>query len=136
MSTKQPSLPLPSFSPSLPPQNATLKLVRQIEFEKAISIGDTETSTAECRRKIADGACPMPLPNTTYSGPLPNPPTADEGEGGRWKLTKEFVESMIQWFKEEKPLPKRLVWEIVLQCTFGIRFLFLPPVSTLRLWTL
>lgn len=87
--------------------------IRQIEFEKAISVGDTETSTAECRRKIADGACPMP---TSYTGPLPTPPSDEQGEGGRWKLTKEFVESMISWFKDEKPLPKRLVWEIVLQC--------------------
>jgi hypothetical protein len=35
-------------------------------------------------------------------------------EDGKYKITQEFVEGMIQWFKDGKALPKRYVWEIVL----------------------
>ena len=29
-------------------------------------------------------------------------------------MTLEFIQSMVQWFKDGKTLPKRYVWEIVL----------------------
>jgi serine/threonine-protein phosphatase 5 len=35
-------------------------------------------------------------------------------EDGKYKITREFVNDMIAWFKDGKALPKRYVWEIVL----------------------
>lgn len=37
-------------------------------------------------------------------------------EGGVYKITSKFVESMLEWFKNGKTLPRRYVWEIVLGC--------------------
>lgn len=35
-------------------------------------------------------------------------------EEGKYKISLEFIRSMIQWFKDGKTLPKRYVWEIAL----------------------
>ena len=94
---------------------ATIKLMRKIEFEKAISVGDTESASARCRRLIADHACPV---EADYAGPRPQAP-ADET--GSWTPTIEFVEGMVEWFKQGKTLPRRLVWEIVLGCSALLR---------------
>lgn len=51
------------------------------------------------------GGCDM---DKTYEGPKLTL------EDGKYKITKEFVKGMIQWFKDGKALPKRYVWEIVL----------------------
>jgi serine/threonine-protein phosphatase 5 len=40
-------------------------------------------------------------------------PRLDE-EDGKYKISLEFVQAMVAWFKEGKTLPKRYVWEIVL----------------------
>jgi hypothetical protein len=45
----------------------------------------------------------------TYDGPK-----LDVDEDGKYKITREFVEGMITWFKDGKAIPKRYVWEIVL----------------------
>lgn len=94
---------------------ATQKLMRKIEFEKAISVGDTESASARCRRLISDHACPV---DKDYTGPLP---TAPVDETGSWTPTVEFVEGMVEWFKQGKTLPRRLVWEIVLGCSALLR---------------
>ncbi|KAL7416209.1 Metallo-dependent phosphatase-like protein [Mrakia frigida] len=92
---------------------ATLKLVRKIEFEQAISVGDTESPSARCRRILKDGSCAL---DPTYTGPRPTPPGPhdEDGENGRWTLTETFIKEMIEWFRAGKALPKRLVWEIIL----------------------
>jgi serine/threonine-protein phosphatase 5 len=59
---------------------------------------------------IQDGACP--LDTGSWKGPLPE---FDE-ERKRYTPTKEFVEGMIQAFKDGGKLPKRIVWEIILGC--------------------
>jgi serine/threonine-protein phosphatase 5 len=50
--------------------------------------------------------------DTTYTGPMPEYDSATK----RYKPTKEFVEGMIQMFKDGGKLPKRIVFEIVLGC--------------------
>jgi len=35
-------------------------------------------------------------------------------ENGKFYMTQEFIDQMIQWFKDGKTLPKRYVWEIVI----------------------
>jgi hypothetical protein len=93
--------------------DATLKLVRKIEFEQAISVGDTESPSARCRRIIKDGSCSL---DPSYAGPRPIAPKADgeDGENGRWTLTEDFIKEMVEWFRAGKALPKRIVWEIIL----------------------
>lgn len=51
------------------------------------------------------GGCEV---DKTYDGPKLTM------EDGKFKITREFVNDMIAWFKDGKALPKRYVWEIVL----------------------
>ncbi|KAA1476032.1 phospho protein phosphatase, partial [Dentipellis sp. KUC8613] len=99
---------------ALEPQNqsvrqqleSTQKLVRKIEFEKAIEVGEEQSAVDRCREIIADGGCMM---DKSYEGPK-----LEVDESGKYHITLEFVRSMIQWFKDGKALPRRYVWEIVL----------------------
>lgn len=43
-------------------------------------------------------------------------PPISETNPKRYSPTKEFVESMIQHFKDGGKIPKRLAWEIILGC--------------------
>jgi hypothetical protein len=45
----------------------------------------------------------------TYKGPQ-----LDTTDDGKYKITMEFIRSMIQWFKDGNMLPRRYAWEIVL----------------------
>ncbi|VDB87338.1 unnamed protein product [Peniophora sp. CBMAI 1063] len=84
---------------------STQKLLRRIEFEKAIEVGEEQSAVDRCREIIADGGCFL---EKGYVGP-----TLTE-QDGKYSITPEFIQSMIAWFKEGKTLPKRYVWEIVL----------------------
>jgi len=112
--------PLPSLSNSGSDSPSFLHLsfscflkVRKIEFEQAISVGDTESPSARCRRILKDGSCAL---DASYTGPRPTPPGPhdEDGENGRWTLTETFIKEMIEWFRAGKALPKRLVREIIL----------------------
>ena len=37
-------------------------------------------------------------------------------KGSVYKIMPKFVESMLEWFKNGKTLPRHYVWEIVLGC--------------------
>jgi hypothetical protein len=87
----------------------TLKLIRRIEFEKAISVGEQEKISKKIIELIKTDSVPM---DADYAGPTPS---YDE-PSGRYRPTKEFVEGMIQLFKDGGKLPKRLCWEVVLGC--------------------
>ncbi|KAJ6587140.1 phosphoprotein phosphatase [Mycena vulgaris] len=84
---------------------ATQKLIRKIEFEKAIEVEGEKSAVLRCQEIITEGGCDV---EKTYAGPTL--PLAD----GKYSITHEFVTSMIQWFKDGKALPKRYVWEIIL----------------------
>jgi serine/threonine-protein phosphatase 5 len=45
----------------------------------------------------------------TYQGP-----TLETTDDGKYKITIEFIRSMLQWFKDGKTLPRRYAWEITL----------------------
>ncbi|TFK73939.1 protein phosphatase 5 [Pluteus cervinus] len=83
---------------------ATRKYIRMKDFEKAIG-RDEQDAVIRCRAIIADGGCD---PEKSYTGPKL------EYEDGKFSITAEFIQGMIQWFKDGKTLPKRYVWEIVL----------------------
>jgi serine/threonine-protein phosphatase 5 len=58
---------------------------------------------------LSQDSVPM---DPSYTGPMPSYDTSTK----RYKPTKEFVEGMIQMFKDGGKLPKRLCFEIVLGC--------------------
>lgn len=99
---------------ALEPQNAqvrkelesTQKLVRKIEFEKAIEVEEEKSAVERCMEIIAEGTCEV---EKNYEGPK-----LETSDDGKFKITIEFIRSMMQWFKEGKSLPRRYAWEIVL----------------------
>lgn len=100
---------------ALEPHNATIKqqleatqkLARRIEFEKAIEREEETSAVLRCLEIIADGGCEL---DKTYAGPhLPKDSTT-----GKYTINIEFVREMMKLFKDGKTLPKRYVWEIAL----------------------
>jgi len=85
---------------------STQKLVRKIEFEKAIEFEGEKEATERCVEIIAEGGCEV---DKSYAGPK-----LDSLDDGKFGISLQFVRSMIQWFKDGKTLPRRYVWEIVL----------------------
>jgi serine/threonine-protein phosphatase 5 len=53
-----------------------------------------------------EGTCEV---EKNYEGPK-----LETSDDGKFKITIEFIRSMMQWFKEGKSLPRRYAWEIVL----------------------
>jgi serine/threonine-protein phosphatase 5 len=53
-----------------------------------------------------EGACEV---EKSYQGPR-----LETTDDGNFKITIEFIRSMMQWFKDGKALPRRYAWEIVL----------------------
>jgi len=45
----------------------------------------------------------------TYDGPK-----LETTDDGKYRITIEFIRSIIQWFKDGKALPRRYAWEIIL----------------------
>ncbi|KAK7472674.1 Palmitoyl-protein thioesterase 1 [Stygiomarasmius scandens] len=84
---------------------STQKLIRRLEFEKAIEKEGEQNPVDRCREIIAEGGCDV---DKNYAGPRL------VQEGDKYQITKEFVNEMLEWFKSGKPLPKRYVWEIIL----------------------
>ncbi|KAI8457919.1 protein phosphatase 5, partial [Phakopsora pachyrhizi] len=87
--------------------DATVKLVRRLEFEKAIASQDEEPVSAKIRKMISEGACEL---DKDYQGPM-----LEETANG-WKPNLKFIQDMLEWFKAGKTLPKRWVYEIALGC--------------------
>lgn len=87
--------------------DVTQKLVRKIEFEKAIEREEEISAVLRCQEIIADGGCEL---DKTYTGPeLPM-----DSATGKYIITIDFVREMMKMFKDGKTLPKRYVWEIAL----------------------
>ncbi|KAH9083732.1 phosphoprotein phosphatase [Lactarius deliciosus] len=85
---------------------STQKLVRKIEFEKAIEVEEEKSAVDRCLEIIAEGACEV---EKNYEGPR-----LETTDDGKFEITIEFIRSMMQWFKDGKALPRRYAWEIVL----------------------
>jgi serine/threonine-protein phosphatase 5 len=54
------------------------------------------------------GGCEV---DSSYTGPR-----LEKVQNGGYKITQDFVDSMLDWFKGGKALHRRFVWEIVLGC--------------------
>ncbi|OJA13066.1 hypothetical protein AZE42_01901 [Rhizopogon vesiculosus] len=85
---------------------ATQKLVRRIEFEKAIEVEGEKNPVERCHEIIAEGGCDV---EKAYAGPH-----LSSAEDGKYVMTEEFIKGMIDWFKSGKNLPRRYAWEIIL----------------------
>ncbi|KNZ56444.1 serine/threonine-protein phosphatase [Puccinia sorghi] len=70
--------------------DATMKLVRRLEFEKAIASEDEEATSQRIQKLISEGACEL---DNSYSGPIL------EKTANGWKPSLKFVEEMLEWFK-------------------------------------
>ncbi|KAH9935326.1 phosphoprotein phosphatase [Fomitopsis serialis] len=86
--------------------DSTAKIMRKSEFEKAIEMEEEASPVERCLAIISEGGCDL---DRSYKGP--QLPTT---EGGKYNINLEFINAMIEWFKEGKTLPRRYVWEIVL----------------------
>ncbi|KAG0146971.1 hypothetical protein CROQUDRAFT_43612, partial [Cronartium quercuum f. sp. fusiforme G11] len=117
LSIMKPQLAIKDFKQCLvfDPQNvaaqtqltATQKLVRRLEFEKAIASSDDVPTSKKIRKLISEGGCEI---DAGYSGPrLEKTPNG-------YKINEQFIKDMLEWFKLGKVLPKRIVYEIVLGC--------------------
>ncbi|KAG8860738.1 hypothetical protein FRB91_001002 [Serendipita sp. 411] len=107
---------------ALDPQNAvakkqleaTQKLQRRIDFEKAIETEDEESAVEHVLQTIQQGGCEI---DAAYAGPkLPPASEEDAAKGKKFGISAEFIEKMEEWFKSGKNLPRRIAWEIVLGC--------------------
>ncbi|PAV18517.1 phosphatase 5 [Pyrrhoderma noxium] len=85
----------------------TQKLIRKVEFEKAIEMDEEQDAAERCKEIISEDGCPL---ETSYAGP--KLPSTDGGK--TYGITADFLQQMIEWFKDGKTLPRRYVWEIVL----------------------
>ncbi|KAI0081320.1 protein phosphatase 5 [Panus rudis PR-1116 ss-1] len=85
---------------------STQKIMRKVEFEKAIEVEDEKNAVDRCVEIIKEGGCEV---DKSYAGP--KLPTDSDG---KYTINLEFVHAMLEWFKEGKTLPRRYVWEIVL----------------------
>ncbi|KAK4702839.1 serine/threonine-protein phosphatase 5, partial [Phenoliferia sp. Uapishka_3] len=101
--------------------DATQKLLRRLQFEAAISSKDevatsikvcsppplsipslTSFPLSQIRDQLASGIAPL---DKDYAGPQ----LSVDG-----LPSVEFVESLLEWFKDGKVLPRRIAWQIVL----------------------
>ena len=73
-------------------------------------MGDSETASERCLSLIQTGACQLDR-SIAADYPLP---TIPEDPAGRYKPTKEFVDGMIECFKNGGKVSKRIAWEIIL----------------------
>lgn len=106
----------------LDPQNAiakrqleaTQKLQRRIDFEKAIELDEEETPVERVVEAIRSGGAEI---EASYAGPrLPPAQGADAAKGKLYSIDENFLKEMEEWFKKGKGLARRVAWEIVLGC--------------------
>lgn len=92
--------------------DATQRLLRRIEFEKAIEMEEDQSPVEKVEETINDGGCELPK---DYDGPkLPPPRDSDRARGSKYGISREFIDEMTAWFVTGKALAKRVVWEIIL----------------------
>lgn len=123
---------------------ATVKLVKQIKFEKvvgvslhysmpnatltikyqAIEVEGEQSAVDRCAEIIKDGKtiCSSTMVLGAFNALYVGGCEMDKAyvgpkltlQDGKYSITAEFVTAMIAWFKDGKALPKRYVWEIIL----------------------
>lgn len=108
--------------------DATQKLIRRLAFEAAIAGKEEEpvsvsvsrivqaastfprtdpvhACSIQIRKQLEEGTSPIP---SDYTGPRLG------GTDASPEITAEFVDEMVQWFKDGQVVPRRTAWQILL----------------------
>ncbi|WFD00511.1 protein-serine/threonine phosphatase [Malassezia yamatoensis] len=101
--------------------DATVKLVRRLEFERAIRV-EASAPTSRTIEEHLENNTGGALIASDYDGPrLPTEATSSteltpavEGKPFVGQINGEFIEEMIQYFKQGKRLPNGIAWSIIL----------------------
>ncbi|WFD26606.1 protein-serine/threonine phosphatase [Malassezia nana] len=101
--------------------DATVKLVRRLEFERAIHVEEATPPSKTVEEYLEQGISGAAIP-TDYAGPrLPveasgdhvlSPPVEDKSYLGR--IDDAFIDRMLEHFKAGKRLPNGIAWSIIL----------------------
>ncbi|KAG8893269.1 hypothetical protein FRB99_002093 [Tulasnella sp. 403] len=95
--------------------DATQKLIKRMQFEAAIEVGEEMSSMDRCREIIEEGGCDL---DKSYTGPKldASPSTSGSSKQPVYKITETFVNEMLELYRNGQSLPRRYVWEIILGC--------------------
>ncbi|WFD44572.1 protein-serine/threonine phosphatase [Malassezia psittaci] len=101
--------------------DATVKLVRRLEFERAIRV-EASAPTSRTIEEHLENNTGGALIASDYDGPrLPTETSsaseltpAVEGKPFVGQINEEFIEEMIEYFKQGKRLPNGIAWSIIL----------------------
>ncbi|GAA5992906.1 hypothetical protein JCM10908_001399 [Rhodotorula pacifica] len=85
--------------------DATQKLIRRLAFEAAIAGKEEEPISVTVRKQLEEGSTPIP---SDYTGPRLG------GTDASPEITADFVDEMVQWFKDGQIIPRRTAWQILL----------------------
>ncbi|KWU41314.1 protein phosphatase 5 [Rhodotorula sp. JG-1b] len=85
--------------------DATQKLIRRLAFEAAIAGKEEEPISVSIRKQLEEGTSPIP---SDYTGPRLG------GTDASPEITAEFVDEMVQWFKDGQVVPRRTALQILL----------------------
>jgi serine/threonine-protein phosphatase 5 len=101
--------------------DATVKLIRRLQFEKAIASTDGPKAWETAATHLFEGTGGTSL-DAKYKGPRladgdeDTSETKDPLTRGKHlgKISEEFIEEMIEWFKAGNKLPLGVCWQLIL----------------------
>ncbi|KAJ9474058.1 putative Serine/threonine-protein phosphatase T (putative) [Pseudozyma hubeiensis] len=115
-----PALPDLRIVSQLEPKNAsvkaqleaTVKLIRRLEFEKAIKVSEGVKAAETVESNLKEGSGGTVVPDS-YTGPrIAQGDDADTAHLG--KIDQKFIDDMVQHFKDGGKLHNRYSWQIIL----------------------
>ncbi|KAN0063805.1 Palmitoyl-protein thioesterase 1 [Thecaphora frezii] len=92
--------------------DATVKLIRRLDFEKAIKAADAVKPSQTVEQHLREGTGGS-APPAMYDGPV-LADGDDEATRHLGKIDAEFIERMLEFFKDGGRLPLRYAWQIIL----------------------
>ncbi|KAK0555476.1 Palmitoyl-protein thioesterase 1 [Tilletia horrida] len=103
--------------------DSTVKLIRRLEFEKAIKVEAGPNKWEEALEHVREQTGPATLPPASYTGPRIPDLSVEEavalkddpyGAAVLGKIDGKFVEDLIEFYKDGGKLPTRYAWQIML----------------------
>ena len=92
--------------------DATVKLIRRLQFEKAIKVTEGAKASQTVEENLKDGLGGSAEP-TKYDGPRIQDGD-DEATRHLGKINQQFVDDLVEFFKKGGKLPIRYAWQIIL----------------------
>ncbi|KAL9937492.1 hypothetical protein V8E36_003901 [Tilletia maclaganii] len=102
---------------------ATVKLIRRLDFEKAIKVEEGPKKWQSALEQVRERTGAASLPPSSYSGPsIPELSSAeaealkDDPYGAAYlgKIDGDFVGKLVEFYKDGGKLPTRYAWQIML----------------------